>query len=117
MERRKTADLSNQVTSEQGNIVGTAVGATMLAGLVGATYGLAGGIGGYIFGHIVEVIPYVNQVTPWVAHASGLIEDTKQVAEFHPAFYQTSGAMAGLWFGVRQGFTWAWSKDPSKEQK
>ena len=54
---------------------------------------------GWVGRNIVDFIPLVNKIAPWVAERSGLINPA-YAANLNEDLYQTTGAIAGFWAGL-----------------
>ena len=54
---------------------------------------------GWVGRNIVDFIPLVNKIAPWVAERSGLKNPT-YAANLNEDLYQTTGAIAGFWAGL-----------------
>lgn len=90
----------NLVLNEKGN-VGAGVLAAMIATPISAyAFSYVGEGLGWVSGNIANVIPYVKDVVPWLAERSGLIQDSKNVADLNENLYQTSGAISGFYGGI-----------------
>lgn len=55
---------------------------------------------GYLWGNLIDIIPYVNQVAPWMAERAGLINDVRSATNLNEDLYQTAGAISGFWGGL-----------------
>lgn len=104
MELKSKSKLEDLIRDENGqSMVGplVAVTATIIATPVCAYLGSYVGEGiGYAWGNVVDFIPYVRDVAPWLAERTGLINDAKKVVDLNENLYQTSGAVAGFWGGL-----------------
>lgn len=97
---QKSSKLQTLLGNENGGIeVGCilALAATPLTAWVGSYIGE--GIG-YVVGNIIDCIPFVNMVAPWLAERTGLITDPKSAADLNENLYQTTGAIAGFYGGL-----------------
>ncbi|MBT5023339.1 hypothetical protein HOK51_11455 [Candidatus Woesearchaeota archaeon] len=54
---------------------------------------------GWLVGNCVDFIPYVQDVAPWIAERSGLIDSSELATDLNENLYQTSAGVAGFWGG------------------
>jgi hypothetical protein len=54
---------------------------------------------GYIIGNVIDFIPVIKDVAPWIAEKTGLVSDVKNIADLNENLYQTTGAISGLYGG------------------
>ena len=59
---------------------------------------------GYVWGNVVDFVPYVRDVAPWLAERTGLIKEGMDMSNLNENLYQTSGAVSGFWAGL--GLPW-----------
>ena len=92
--------LTELVNKEQGNVpLGILVGLVTMP--VCAYIGSYIGEGlGWLSGNIIDIIPLVNDVAPWMAERTGLIADAKNYPNLNEDLYQASGAVSGFWGGM-----------------
>ena len=56
---------------------------------------------GWFGGNIINFIPLANDVVPWLAERSDMIEDAGgSIRNINENFYQTAGAVSGFWAGL-----------------
>ena len=55
---------------------------------------------GWLWGQIVDFIPLVNQVIPWLAERCGDLGEGLSRHELNVEFSQVSGAISGFWGGL-----------------
>lgn len=55
---------------------------------------------GWIVGNIIDVVPLVKDVAPWMAERADLINDAKIVVDLNEDLYQTTGAIGGFYGGL-----------------
>ena len=97
----KSSKLDDLVRDERGNVAVGALVATAVGMPVCAYVGTYLGEGmGYVWGNIVDFIPLVNDIAPWLAERAGLINDAKTVVDLNENLYQTTGAIGGFWGGL-----------------
>ncbi len=99
MRLNSKSKLEDSVRGEIGGIVAGAI--DMAAMPVCAYFGSYIGEGiGYVRGNMIDFIPYVNDVAPWLAERAGLINNAENTTDLNENLYQTSGAIAGFWGGL-----------------
>ena len=55
---------------------------------------------GWACGNIIDFIPYVNKVAPWLAERTGMLSDAKNAVDLNENLYQTTGAISGVCGGL-----------------
>ena len=55
---------------------------------------------GYVWGNIIDFIPLINDIAPWLAERTGLINNAKEAIDLNENLYQTTGAIGGFWGGL-----------------
>ena len=88
------------VKDGQGNI---AVGALVATAAMPVCAYLGSYLGeglGYVWGNIIDFVPYVRDVAPWLAERAGLINDAKTAVDLNENLYQATGAIGGFWGGL-----------------
>lgn len=55
---------------------------------------------GYLWGNLIDFIPYVNDVAPWLGQRAGLIQEGQSIVDLNENLYQTTGAIGGFWGGL-----------------
>ena len=55
---------------------------------------------GWIWGQIIDFIPLVNKVAPWLAERCGDLGQGLSRHELNIEFYQVTGAIGGFWGGL-----------------
>ena len=96
----KSNHLTNIIKNEQGNTSLATLG--FVASMPVCAY-IGSYIGegmGWVGGNIIDFIPYIRDVAPWLAERTGLVHDTKNIANFNVDLYQTTGAIGGFWAGL-----------------
>ena len=58
---------------------------------------------GWVTGQIVDFIPLVNQVAPWIAERCGELGAGMSRHDMNVEYYQLSGAIGGFWGGIGVG--------------
>jgi len=99
-ESSEPKELTDIVNNEKGNAalgVAVAIVATPICAYLGSYVGEGFG---WAYGNIIDFIPLVNDVAPWLAERAGLINDAKEVANLNEDLYQTTGSISGFWGGM-----------------
>jgi hypothetical protein len=96
LEQLTNSQTGSSVVEVSALVVGSAV--AMGVGAVAGSY-IGGGLG-YVWGSIVDFVPLVNDVAPWLAERTGLVEDAKSIVDLNENLYQTTGAVSGFWGGL-----------------
>ncbi|MBI5065787.1 hypothetical protein HZA97_06120 [Candidatus Woesearchaeota archaeon] len=92
--------LENCLRRESGNALLGLVVATAAMPVCAYLGSYAGEGLGWLWGNIVDFVPYVRDVAPWLAERTGLIQDAKNVVDLNENLYQTAGAVSGFWGGL-----------------
>jgi len=100
MEPKHESKLENLVRQKRGNALIGAVVATATMPVCAYLGSYLGEGAGYLWGNLIDVIPYINTVAPWLAERTGLITDAKNAVDLNENLYQTTGAIGGFWGGL-----------------
>lgn len=95
-----SSKLDDLVRDERGNVAVGALVATAAMPVCAYVGSYLGEGLGYVWGNIIDFIPLVNDVAPWLAERSGLINDAKTAVDLNENLYQTTGAISGFWGGL-----------------
>ena len=96
----KSNKLDDLVRGESGNVAVAALVVTAAMPVCAYAGSYVGEGLGWVWGNIVDFIPYVKDVAPWLAERSGLINDAKTAVDLNENLYQTTGAISGFWGGL-----------------
>lgn len=100
MEPKQESKLENLVRTEKENILIAAAFATVAMPVCAVIGSYLGEGAGYLWGNLINIIPGINAIAPWMAERSGLISDAKNAANLNENLYQTTGAIGGFWYGL-----------------
>ena len=96
----KSSKLDDLVRNESGDVAVAALVATVAMPVCAYVGSYVGEGLGWVGGNIIDFIPYVNDVAPWLIERSGLINDAKTAVDLNENLYQTTGAISGFWVGL-----------------
>ena len=96
----KSIKLDDLVRDESGNVAVAALVATAAMPVCAYAGTYVGEGVGWVVGNIIDFIPYVNDVVPWLAERAGLISDAKNAVDLNENLYQTTGAISGFLGGL-----------------